>query len=136
MMDPHVRNLDDALADVARALAASAGNPITANRPPRTQDGGGRKPLGRAITSTRATINRDPSGQAPRPVSPVRAPDRFVAPSVPTGYRTQALWLVIAISVGVAGFRLVDEARQRNRPDQPTLTRLLFAPGISSEKGL
>jgi len=46
------------------------------------------------------------------------------------------MWGAVAVSVGIAGFRLLDEAKSRHDRSQPTLTRLLFAPGMGQERGL
>ena len=132
MMDPHARTLDDALADALRALEARPRNPGPSFGPSGRP---GHSSGGDTTGNQAGTANRHTGGtnaaQA-RHHSPVASrglPARFTL-------KVDPLTAVILVLVAVVSFQQVAARIDRHSQGQPTLTRLLFAPNLTGERGL
>jgi len=132
MMDTHARTLDDALANLKRSLEARPGDFGPSDRP-----SGGQGHVTRNQAGARSPNGINANGKNTRSN---RHSDRVVADHLQARRSIEVfrfvMWGAVAVSVGIAGFRLLDEARQRHDRQQPTLTRLLFAPPALGDRGL
>jgi hypothetical protein len=110
------------LARVARSLADRPALNVVALGPPR-------EPRGRTGKSARSSNGGDPSGQIANPASSYRFAG-LANLSSRLGIKIDPLTVAIIVMVGVVAFQQTARQIDRRSPQQPELTRLLFAPKL------
>lgn len=133
-MEHHARRFDDALAEFKRSLEARPGNFGPSDRPPGGpgHDAGTSAP--RPTSHGGNALGKNPrSNRANRGAG---AAHRQAGTWFSDHFKVSPLTAVIIVMVAVVAFQQAGRQIDRRNSMKPEITRLLFAPGMTGERGL